>query len=193
MLIMISSALETPEDRDYMTELYQKYSRLMYQTAAEYLPTEAEREDVVQESVIRMINSIDRLRALEACALPYYIRAIVRNLAFDHTRVRQKKDAVEQPLEDQVGAVDITAIVEHRMDLSGLWSSLSEEECFLLQGKYLLGYTDAELAAGLRCKPGSIRMKLTRARRHAVEALKETERGMTNGTDDEARGATGAL
>lgn len=186
MLVMISSALDTPEERDYMTGLYQKYSRLMYQTAAEYLPAEADREDVLQESLVRMINNIDRLRSLEAYALPYYIRAIVRNLAFDHTRVQRKKNAMEQPLEERAEPLDIAAIVEHRVDLSGLWSNLTDEECVLLQGKYLLGYTDAELAASLRCKPGSIRMKLTRARRRAMGILKDAERCMTNGTDDEA-------
>ena len=50
---------------------------------------------------------------------------------------------------------------------------LSENDQLLLEGKYLLGYTDTELASLLKCKVGSIRMKLTRARRKALKLIVE--------------------
>lgn len=57
-----------------------------------------------------------------------------------------------------------------------VWAHLTEEEQTLLEGKYIIGYTDAELAGQLQCKVSSIRMKLTRARRRAISLLNEQER-----------------
>lgn len=175
MLMMICSALEAPEDREYLAELYQKYARLMYKTAAKYLSAPEDREDVLQESLVRMISSVDRLRGLDSCALPYYICAVVRNTAFTHARAQRRRSDAEQPLAEETAPFDLTALIERRMDLSALWEQLSGEDRFLLEGKYLLGYGDAELAGALRCKPGSIRMKLTRTRRKAMRILYQTE------------------
>ena len=50
---------------------------------------------------------------------------------------------------------------------------MREEEKQLLYGKYLMDLSDAELAQMLGCKPSSVRMKLTRARRAFVEKLRE--------------------
>lgn len=182
-MIMMISTLAAPEDREYLTGLYDKYSPLMYKTAAKYLSAPEDREDVLQESLVRMINSVDRLRELDSRALPYYICAIVRNTAFTQVRAQWRRSEVEQPLLEEASPVDLAALVECRTDLSTLWEQLSEEDRFLLEGKYLLGYEDAELAKALRCKPGSIRMKLTRTRRKAMRVLYRTE---GNDCDDKA-------
>ena len=50
-----------------------------------------------------------------------------------------------------------------------------KEDRLLLEGKYILGYTDAELADMLGCKKSSVRMKLTRARRRAFQLMTEEE------------------
>lgn len=50
---------------------------------------------------------------------------------------------------------------------------LSAEDRALLEGKYILGDSDEMLARTLHCKPSSIRMKLTRARRRALKLLEQ--------------------
>ena len=64
---------------------------------------------------------------------------------------------------------------EQKEHLIQIWSSLHEEEQLLLEGKYILGYKDTELADMLGCKKDSIRMKLTRARRRAFQLMTEEE------------------
>ena len=54
-----------------------------------------------------------------------------------------------------------------------MWVRLTEEEQLLLEGKYILGYEDGELAGMLGCKKDSVRMKLTRARRRALRLMLE--------------------
>lgn len=64
-------------------------------------------------------------------------------------------------------------LAERRKALLDIWPVLPKETQILLKGKYILGYTDQELACQLKCKPSSIRMKLTRARRAALLLLSE--------------------
>ena len=49
---------------------------------------------------------------------------------------------------------------------------LAETDRILLEGKYLLEYSDETLAKQLGCRPASVRAKLTRARRRAFQLLK---------------------
>ena len=62
---------------------------------------------------------------------------------------------------------------EELAGLQAIWSQLSKEDQLLLEGKYLLEYSDPELAQLLGCQSASVRMKLTRARRRAQKLLKK--------------------
>ena len=62
---------------------------------------------------------------------------------------------------------------ERQEELLTAFQEMREEEKQLLYGKYLMDLSDAELAQMLGCKPSSVRMKLTRARRTFVEKLRE--------------------
>ncbi|OUN10095.1 hypothetical protein B5G42_11275 [Flavonifractor sp. An91] len=57
--------------------------------------------------------------------------------------------------------------------LAEVWDLLPEDDQLLLEGKYILGQEDTELADMLGCKASSIRMKLTRARRRAFQLMNE--------------------
>lgn len=47
------------------------------------------------------------------------------------------------------------------------------EERLLLEQKYVLGWSDNELASMLGIQPQSVRMRLTRAKRKAIQLMKE--------------------
>ena len=62
---------------------------------------------------------------------------------------------------------------EKKKEFIKVWDTLPEDTRELLAGKYILRMSDAELAEEFCCSPDSIRMKLTRARRRALEMMKE--------------------
>jgi len=73
-------------------------------------------------------------------------------------------------------SLDKLMMLSERLDqLAKIWPQLSWEDQFLLEGKYILGYNNQELAEKLLCKPSSIRMKLTRTRRSALSLLLKLE------------------
>lgn len=65
---------------------------------------------------------------------------------------------------------DLEAI-DRKTKVYRLKEGLSARDWFVLEGKYILGYTDAELARQLGVAPDSIRMILTRAKSNARAIL----------------------
>ena len=72
------------------------------------------------------------------------------------------------PLPEEVVIMD-----EKKRDFLKVWDTLPDDTRELLADKYILRMSDAELAEEFGCSPDSIRMKLTRARRKALEMIKE--------------------
>lgn len=162
----------------FLLWLYDEFYRLMFFTAQKYLADPSQLEEVVQESLRKLIEKVDRLQSFPHSILTGYIVATVRNTALTY-RKRQVKHSRVISLEDiDLEAPDDRESMDesliHEEELAGLhaiWSQLSKEEQLLLEGKYLLEYSDPELAQLLGCQSASVRMKLTRARRRVQKLL----------------------
>ena len=173
-------------DKAFMRWLYDEFHRLMYATARKYTDSQPVCEDIVQDALEKLIPRAQLLRGLKRCALASYVVSTVRNTAINHLKKQgQEKnwcDSLDDEMYDQLWAnapslEEMLLLSEQREELGQLLKELPEEDAALLEGKYLLCQTDAELAEALGCKPGSIRMKLTRARRKAFQRLMRNEAG----------------
>ena len=184
MLVLIANALDDPDDRKFFSDLYLAYKRLMFSTAKKYVSKPEDIEDIVQTALEKLIKNISALRPMEQCTLAAYIIYTVKSVAFDFHRKAQRTTAHDISLEyDKLWRIEKTYIAyadqERLMDdrerLKALWPQLPEDDRILLEGKYIWEKSDRELAEILHCKPDSIRMKLTRARRRALNNLMEKE------------------
>ena len=174
MLSLVLSAIEDPDARDFFTGVFQKYHRLMFYEAAKYIPEPSVREDVVQNALVKAIEHINTMMKLEAVKIPAYLVVITRNESISYLR-REKvmiRHAAEAQAEERFEE-DLFFHLDRKLTLEHVWPRLSEAEQTLLSGRYLIGYSDEELAELLGCKASSVRMMLTRARRRAAEILKE--------------------
>lgn len=168
-------------DREFMDQIYQDYIRLMYYTAKQYVSDPRHCDDIIQDSLVRLIGKVSTLRSCNEKALASYISITVRNTAINHLRQQKREQAefVSAEPGDDISTDDAHVLDEHLMlveqreQLSKLWPLVDEDVRQLLEGKYILGYDDAQLASMIGCQPGSIRMKLTRARRKALKILRE--------------------
>ncbi len=131
---------------------------------------------MVQESVCKLLKKISTLRTLECCALTAYLVYTVRNTAINYCK-RAKLQTVpfeeEQMASERLPLEDAFILQEQGANLHKVLHQLPEEYQVVLYGKYILGDSTAELAHQLRCSTAGVRMKLTRARRKALELLKE--------------------
>lgn len=181
MLAFIYTYPCSPNDKEFMSSVYCEYERLMYATVRRYVSNRHICEDIVQDCVEKLIKKVATLRKMERCNLAAYIVSTVRNTAINYLRHQGRElnhyggsvDDLE-PWEclSAVKSLDeIVILKEKAKSIAKIWSLLSEEDRFLLEGKYMLENTDAELALQLGCKPDSIRMKLTRVRRKALALM----------------------
>ena len=185
MLPIIISTLDDPKERDFMAQLYEENERLLFATALKYASSSHDAEEIVQDSLIRLIRKISTLQSLECYTLTSYLVSTVRNTAINYMQKQSREHQRSAVYEEE--AIDIPSsllsfdelliIAENRQKLVAAWRELSQTDRLLLEGRYFLDLSDAQLAEQLGCKSSSIRMKLTRARRHAMElaVAKEVE------------------
>ena len=155
-------------DREYMLWLYERYVSYLFFAAGKFTDSQPDREDLVHDALLRMMKNIPTLRELDPNALAGYLYLPVRSVWMDrnHRELPQSKDVLEklatQETEEGYLAKWDTAALKERLD---------KREWFLLQTKYIVGCTDAEIGGMLGCSAASVRMMLTRARRHAKAIL----------------------
>lgn len=178
-MIWINTIADNPEDAAFMVWLYNEFKPLMFSTAKKYVSNMEDCEDIVQDSLERLMKKISLLRQKQRCVLACYVVYTVRNTSINHLRKQASEqklftnmsDRFEEPVSPEPSLDDWLMLVEIKEGLYQIWDQLTWEEQLLLAGKYILEYSDAEIAVQLGCAPASIRMKLTRVRRKARKLM----------------------
>lgn len=166
-------------DSKFMEEVYRQCKKYMLNEARQYTSDPQDQEDIVHSAVEKLLRHVPTLRRIKRSSLILYLKYTVRSIAVDQLRKqggRPEYSVEEHDLErlDEIEAPGLEEylLLRERLDhLKEIWPRLREEDRLLLEGKYIWGHTDKELAGLLGCKPDSIRMKLTRARRNAFGLL----------------------
>lgn len=181
LIPMLLTHVEPPDDREFLTDLFLSYQRLMFSVAGEYVSGWDEREEIVQNSLVKIVEQVSRLRSMEKAAALAYTIVIVRHMALNHLRhgtVVQKHTVLAEFDEldpaDQTPAAEEALIRIERLDaLRRIWPKLRESDRYLLQARYFAELSDSEIAEVVGCKPDSVRSKLSRARARAREAMRK--------------------
>ena len=181
MITWICSAVSDPDDQEFLIELYEEFQELMFSVARRYNNNWMSCEDIVQESILRIIDKLDVLRRKQRSVQAAYIAMVVRNIAINmlkHEDVIKARAA--EVAEHEPTALTLDEILIARENAEALVQALqrlSTAEQLLLEGKYMLEYSDTYLAKQIGCQPKSVRMKLTRARRHALQEMQKIIKG----------------
>lgn len=178
MIPIIISAIESPEDRDLMTDFYTRYNALMYHEAKKHLDITEDIEDTVYEALVRIIDKMDIFRELKPWQQVQYALTTVRNLSYLLLK-RQKHfdfisfDAIDFDIPADEKSFTEATVQKNILDagVRKIWNSLDLDDKILLEQKYVLYWKDAEIAGPLQIKPESVRMRLTRAKRNLMREL----------------------
>lgn len=180
MLPIILSTMADPNDREFIHNLYVNNEKLLFSIALKIVPSLHDAEEVVQESLLKLIGKVATLQTLECCTLTAYVVLTVRNTAFNYMNKLKRHWAKTEEFDEvllgekvpsSLSLDELMIIAENREKLVNAWKDVPEADRTLLEGRYLLGMSDAELARMFRCKPTSIRMKMTRARKSAFNVI----------------------
>ena len=90
MLAFLLSTLESNEDKEIFTKLYEQYRPLMERTATRILKEPSDIEDAVQNAFVQIIRHFDKIYEIPREELPFWIISIVKNEALSIIRKRQK-------------------------------------------------------------------------------------------------------
>ncbi|MGM9600187.1 MAG: sigma-70 family RNA polymerase sigma factor [Faecousia sp.] len=166
-------------DFEFFQNFFEEYKNYLYHAASSYAATAADRDDLVQEAVMRLMKNIPVLRQLTRCKTAYYIVITVRTAYID--MLRRKQNLSFLPLNDDddfLNALPENILTDRsetdmhlRMAVRQLRKNLSEKDWMVLVGKVIMGYTYEELGTLLEMNPASVRMVLSRAKAKARELL----------------------
>ena len=159
--------IENDDDREFMAALFIQYQRLLYKEINDILKKPWNTEDVLQATLVKLIDKIPELRNKEQPQLIGYISATARNTAYNFLRSQKKSE----PIAEHRQMEDLLISKEEIDELVRRWPQLDAKSKYLLEGKYILGKSDETLAEELSIKPASVRMALTRARQCAYQLL----------------------
>ena len=174
--------MEDESDRAFMSDLFAQYQRMMVSEIRKIVKDQWTAEDLMQETLEKLIPKVKELRVKESKRLMNYLITCCRNHAL--TYLAQQKRRLQVPLEewDMEDLTQDQQAVEYRLireedsaALNRAWLRLDERSRWVLGGRYFEEKQPAEIARDLGIKPGSFRMALCRARRN-LNALLEEER-----------------
>lgn len=143
MIPIIILAIEDPNDRDFMMHLYISYNRLMFSEIQKITCDTWASDDVLQISLIKLIEKVSLLRTFEHNRLVSYIITTCRNNAYNYTK--KLVSSLECELIDTDG-VDFTVSPleqmviqkEYQNALKLAWDNLDERSKYFLESKYIL-------------------------------------------------------
>lgn len=167
--------IETDEDRQFFESVYLDYHRLMYAQALQITRSAQDALDAVSDSMLSLIKKIDLLRAMPCNKLRSYVVITVKHHAIN--RYNRKKR--EQPMDDSAFSIFpgsdrvedglmAQAGVEH---IKNCIASLPAREKEIIMMRYFRELTDEEIAAEMGIRAVSVRVHLSRARKHLSELL----------------------
>lgn len=179
-MLLLIAAIECQEDRDFMTKFYNNKLKLLYHEAGKFISRKEDIEDVVYDAFQKIIENIDVFKTLQPKQQDKYAAVTVRNVCYHHLRKENLLSTVS--FDEIIGVADVTRdneperLTEQKLfseQLRNIFSQLDIEDQMLLEKKYILKWTDAEIAQMHGIKSQSIRMSLTRAKRHLITLMGE--------------------
>ena len=185
-MLMMLAVLSDPDDRDFMMNLYQDYSRLVRSTIYKVTYDTYSTEDLVGDTYIKLIEKVSLLRTLSCRKTATYVVYTARSIAINFIRRRDVHNKHVYYGEDTNLAekvADLAATVEDNVlarsdvrDVHQAMQSLPEKLRDTLYYKCMLELEDDEIAVILCTTPASVRKYLTRARRAIKRHMQEVEK-----------------
>lgn len=170
MMIYLQT-LESEDDRRKFAEIYRQYHDQMERVAMNILRNQKDAEDAVQNAFAQVVKHFEKIFEIPCEKLPFWLISIVKNEALGILRKRRDTAPLEEWSENLAdsaagGAEDYAALVE-------LFRRLPDTYRAVLEMKYLIGYTDREIARKLGISETAVSTRASRARALLREILEK--------------------
>jgi RNA polymerase sigma factor (sigma-70 family) len=165
-----------PRDLESYDQLVREHQGIAFRTAYVITGSAADAEEVVQDAFVKAYRARGRFRS----GAPFrpWLLAIVANEARNRRRATGRRArlslqlAEERPSGGAAPSPEVALLArEERAELLAAVDRLGEEQRAAVACRYFLGLSEAETAAVLGCRPGTVKSRLSRALARLEEEL----------------------
>ena len=174
MLLFFLSMLETQEERDKFTLIYEQYYKLMIDIAYSILHNGQDAEDAVQQAFLKLIPNLGKIENVSCRKTLNYLVIMVRRVCFSH--YKEQKKIVQIPYEDlsesEMGIIEENLL--EQMEYSELLErvkALPDIYGDVLYLMYCLDLSAKEIAGSLGISVKAAQKRIERARQQLKELL----------------------
>lgn len=147
MLPICILTIEDESDREFMAGVYTQYQWLMYDTIKQVMGDHWSAEDVVQTTLVRLIDKLEKLKTLDERHMVNYIITACKHTAYNEVRKHTRHPVFSM---DEARSAEDGSHMAHNME-----SRLIHEEDLRADGRHLGQAGRAEpLRAGGPVHPG---------------------------------------
>lgn len=167
---------------DLYEEIYTQYKNLVLKIANDIVKNNSIAEDILQDTMVKLINSSAGLCSSAPKALKAYVikTALTISLNRKNADMRNTRrcvcldDEIIEVLQDSSVPIDDFLIKqEERRMFHSVYSRLDAAERELLNAKYVENLSISEIAEILGCSEDAVKSRLFRAKEHARKLFKD--------------------
>ena len=177
-MLLYLSLIETEEDKIKFEDIFNSYKKTMYYVANSILKDEHYSHDAVQNSFLKIIKHIDKIKDVKCNKTKGFIVTIVKNSSIDMYRKLQKEKIKVKELENEIldfeNEVYDTDILPNKVEVAILNLPERYKQVFFL--KYSHGLHDNKITEILDISPSTVRTRIKRGKEKLKIILDEMEK-----------------
>ena len=172
-MLLILAAIEDPEVRIKLEELYERYELEMHREAFYILHDDYDAEDAVQNAFFQIWKRLDALHNLDEKEIKWYVLCTARNAAIDIYRKKKKRWQKEEAYDEEFMFSREEYLEGTEYGLYDKIVGLPDRERDALMLKYVYGFQYKEIAEQLDISTETVKKVLTRAKNKLEQLCKE--------------------
>ena len=169
------SMLDTEDERNLFEELYRKYSQDMYAIAFDILKNQADAEDAVHQSFLKIANNFTKISSIPRNKIKAYIVIISRNTAINMYHKNKKHAENNKQLLEETVVDDSIFDNEDADELKMAIKKLPQNYKDVLYLYCLLGFSAKQTASMLGISVNNVRQRVMRAKQQLKKILERGE------------------
>lgn len=152
--------LENDDDRQKFISIYNKYHAQLEKVSINILSDSKDAEDAVQNTWVQVIKHYHKIPEIPCEQLLFWLISIVKNESLKVLRKKRKN----VPLEDWDAVTESSDNIMDYNELVKLFTKLPETYRTTLEMKFLLQYTEKEIAQHLCISETAVSTRVNRGR-----------------------------
>lgn len=181
-MLLYLSMLDTQEEKDKFTEIYEQYQHFCWYVANQLLGDAHLAEDAVQETFLALTRHLDKVEESDSPKTKKFLLTIVKSKAIDILRKKRGMEISAEELDRELpdtsrDVLDQYITKENYNHLISCVLELDEAYRVVFEYKYVHQLSDREIAQLLDITPKLVNVRFYRARKKLQEMLEKEVAG----------------